>query len=327
MARCAEQDAQFRGDPGTVHRMLKLALRRIAALIPTLLIIVTVSFAIIRLAPGGPFDEEQGVSPAVRANLDRLYGLDQPLPVQYLRYLRALAHGDFGPSLRQRDFTVSELIGQGLPLSAALGLCAIALALITAIPAGIAAALWRGPAADLAIAAIAALGVALPSFVIGPLLALVFGVHLGWLPVAGWQAGSPRYLVLPVLTLALPLAAAISRLTRASLLEVLGTPFVRSARARGLGEGRVLWHHALRPALLPVASYLGPAIAFVVTGSLVVEAVFGLPGTGRYLVQGAIDRDYPLVMGMVIVYGALTLLLNLLADLACGWLDPGTRHE
>jgi len=307
--------------------MLKLALRRVAALIPTLLIIVTVSFAIIRLAPGGPFDEEQGVSPQVRANLERLYGLDQPLPVQYLRYLRGLAHGDFGPSLRQRDFTVSELIGRGLPLSAALGLCAIALALVTAIPAGIAAALWRGPVADLAVAGVGALGVALPSFVIGPLLALVFGVHLRWLPVAGWQAGSPRYLVLPVLTLALPLAAALSRLTRASLLEVLRTPFVRSARARGLGEARVVWHHALRPALLPVASYLGPAIAFVVTGSLVVEAVFGLPGTGRYLVQGAIDRDYPLVMGMVIVYGALTLLLNLFADLACGWLDPGTRHE
>jgi oligopeptide transport system permease protein len=307
--------------------MLKLALRRVAALIPTLLIIVTISFAIIRLAPGGPFAEEQGVSPEVRTNLERLYGLDQPLAVQYLRYLRALAHGDFGPSLRQRDFTVSELIARGLPLSAALGLCAIALALITAIPAGIAAALWRGPGADLAIAAVGALGVALPSFVIGPLLALVFGVHLRWLPVAGWQAGAPRYLVLPVLTLALPLAAALARLTRASLLEVLRTPFVRSARARGLGEARVLWHHALRPALLPVASYLGPAIAFVVTGSLVVEAVFGLPGTGRYLVQGAIDRDYPLVMGMVIVYGALTLLLNLLADLACGWLDPGTRHE
>src|SRR5262252_5498922 len=307
--------------------MLKLALRRVAALIPTLLIIVTVSFVIIRLAPGGPFDEEQGVSPEVRANLQRLYGLDQPLPVQYLRYLRALAHGDFGPSLRQRDFTVSELIARGLPLSAALGLCAIALALVTAIPAGIAAAQWRSPRADLAIAAIGALGVALPSFVIGPLLALVFGVHLRWLPVAGWQAGTPRYLVLPVLTLALPLAAALSRLTRASLLEVLRAPFVRSARARGLGEARVLWHHALRPALLPVASYLGPAIAFVVTGSLVVEAVFGLPGTGRYLVQGAIDRDYPLVMGMVIVYGALTLLLSRLADLAGGWLDPGTRHE
>jgi oligopeptide transport system permease protein len=306
--------------------MLKLALRRVAALIPTLLVIVTISFAVIRLAPGGPFDEEQGVSPAVRANVERLYGLDEPLPVQYLRYLRALAHGDFGPSLRQRDFTVSELIARGLPLSATLGLCAVALALITGIPAGIATAQWRGPGADLTLAAVGGLGVALPSFVIGPLLALVFGVHLRWLPVAGWQPGAPRYLLLPVLTLALPLAVALARLTRASLLEVLRTPFIRSARARGLGEARVLWHHALRPALLPVVSYLGPAIAFVITGSLVVEEVFGLPGTGRYLVQGAIDRDYPLVMGMVIVYGALTLLLNLLADLACGWLDPGTRH-
>jgi oligopeptide transport system permease protein len=307
--------------------MLKLALRRIAALIPTLLIIVTLSFAIIRLAPGGPFDEEQGVSPTVRANLERLYGLDAPLPIQYLRYLRALAHGDFGPSLRQRDFTVSELIARGLPLSATLGLAAIALALITGIPGGVAAAVWRSPRTDMTVAAIGALGVALPSFVIGPLLALIFGVHLRWLPVAGWQPQAPRYLVLPVVTLALPLAAAVARLTRASLLEVLRAPFVRSARARGLGEARVLWRHALRPALLPVASYLGPATAFVVTGSLVVEAVFGLPGTGRYLVQGAIDRDYPLVMGMVIVYGALTLLLNLLADLACGWLDPRTRHE
>jgi len=307
--------------------MLKLALRRIAVLIPTLLIIVTLAFAIIRLAPGGPFEEEQGASPAVRANIERLYGLDQPLAVQYLRYLRALAHGDFGPSLRERDFTVSELIQRGLPLSATLGLCAVVLALITGIPAGIAAAQWRGPGADLAIAAIGALGVALPGFVIGPLLALVFGVQLRWLPVAGWQPGAPRYLVLPVLTLALPLTVALARLTRASLLEVLRTPFVRSARARGLGEARVLWRHALRPALLPVVSYLGPAIAFVITGSLVVEAVFGLPGSGRYLVQGAIDRDYPLVMGMVIVYGALTLLLNLLADLACGWLDPATRHE
>ena len=307
--------------------MLKLALRRVAALIPTLLIIVTVSFAIIRLAPGGPFDEEQAVSPAVRANLERVYGLDRPLPAQYLSYLRALARGDFGPSLRERDFTVSELIARGLRLSATLGLCAIALALLSGIPAGIAAAVWHRPGADLAIATLGALGVALPSFVIGPLLALAFGIYLHWLPVAGWQPGAARYLVLPVVTLALPLAVALARLTRASLLEVLRAPFVLSARARGLGAARVLWHHALRPALLPVVSYLGPAVAYLVTGSLVVEVVFGLPGTGRYLVQGAIDRDYPLVMGMVIVYGALTLLLNLFADLACGWLDPGTRRE
>ena len=306
--------------------MLSYALRRIAGLIPTLLVIITVSFCVVRLAPGGPFEQEQTLPPAVRANLERLYGLDQPLTVQYAHYLRGLLHGDFGPSLRQRDFTVSELIAQGLPLSATLGLAAILLAVLSGIPAGIAAALWRNRGADYCITTLAALGLALPSFVTGPLFALVFGLYLRWLPVAGWQHGAPRYLVLPVLTLALPVAAYVARLTRASLLEVLSAHYVRSARARGLGGPRVLWRHALRPALMPVVSYLGPAVAFVMTGSLVIETVFGLPGTGRYLVEGAIDRDYPLVMGMIVVYGALTLFLNLIADLIYGWLDPGVRH-
>jgi oligopeptide transport system permease protein len=306
--------------------MLSYTLRRIAGVIPTLLVIITVSFCVVRLAPGGPFEQEQTLPPAVRANLERLYGLDQPLTVQYAHYLRGLLHGDFGPSLRQRDFTVSELIAQGLPLSATLGLAAILLAVLTGIPAGIAAAVWRNRGADYCITTLAAFGLALPSFVTGPLFALVFGLYLRWLPVAGWQHGAPRYLVLPVLTLALPVAAYVARLTRASLLEVLGAHYVRSARARGLGSARVLWRHALRPALMPVVSYLGPAVAFVMTGSLVVETVFGLPGTGRYLVEGAIDRDYPLVMGMIVVYGALTLFLNLIADLIYGWLDPGVRH-
>ena len=171
------------------------------------------------------------------------------------------------------------------------------------------------------------LGIALPAFVTGPLLALIFGVYLHWLPVAGWEEGAPRYLVLPAVTLALPVIAYVARLTRASVLEVFRANFIRTARARGLGALRILWSHALRPALLPVVSYLGPAAAFVVTGSLVVETVFGLPGTGRYLVQGAINRDYTLVMGMVIVYGTLVLLLNLVADLVYGWLDPRVRHE
>jgi oligopeptide transport system permease protein len=306
--------------------MLSYALRRIGGLIPTLLVIITVSFCVVRLAPGGPFAQEQALPPAVRANLERLYGLDQPLTVQYVHYLRGLLRGDFGPSLRQRDFTVSELIAQGLPLSATLGLAAILLAVLSGIPAGIAAALWRNRGADYCITTLAALGLALPSFVTGPLFALVFGLYLRWLPVAGWQHGAPRYLVLPVLTLALPVAAYVARLTRASLLEVLSAHYVRSARARGLGSARVLWRHALRPALMPVVSYLGPAVAFVMTGSLVIETVFGLPGTGRYLVEGAIDRDYPLVMGMIVVYGALTLFLNLIADLIYGWLDPGVRH-
>jgi oligopeptide transport system permease protein len=307
--------------------MLSYALRRIAVAVPTLLVIVTVSFALERLAPGGPFDQEQTLAPAVRANLDRVYGLDQPIVVQYGHYLAALARGDFGPSLSQRDFTVGELIGLGLPLSATLGLAAVLLAILTGIPAGIVAALARGRATDHALSALAALGVALPTFVTGPALALLFGLYLHWLPVAGWERGAPRYLVLPVVTLALPVAAYLARLTRASLLEVLRTNYVLSARARGLGTARVLWRHALRPALLPAVSYLGPAVAFMVTGSLVIETVFGLPGTGRYLVQGAIDRDYPLVLGMVMVYAALTLTLNLAADLIYGWLDPRVRHE
>jgi oligopeptide transport system permease protein len=201
------------------------------------------------------------------------------------------------------------------------------LALALGIPLGIAAAVWRQTSVDVGISSLVVLGIALPGFVIGPLLALVFGVYLQWLPVAGWEDGAPRYFILPAVTLALPVIAYIARLTRSSLLDVLRANFIRTARARGVGRWRIIWAHALRPALLPVVSYIGPATAFIVTGSLVVETVFGLPGTGRYLVQGAINRDYTLVMGMVIVYGTLVLLLNLTADLVYGWLDPRVRHE
>lgn len=307
--------------------MLRYALRRIAAGIPTLLIIISASFFILRLAPGGPFDQEQALSRDVRANLDKVYGLDQPIPVQYARYLRALSHGDFGPSYKQRDFTVTELIAQGLPVSATLGSSALLLALGFGIPLGLVAAVRRQTSVDVGITSLVVLGLALPGFVTGPALALLFGVYLQWLPAGGWEESAPRYFVLPAITLAVPLAAHVARLTRASALEVLRANFIRTAMARGLGWRRVLWSHALRPILLPVVSYIGPAAAFVVTGSLVVETVFGLPGTGRYLVQGAINRDYPLIMGMVIVYGTLVLLLNLITDLVYGWLDPRVRHE
>lgn len=302
-------------------------MRRLLGIVPTLFCIVSASFFIVRLAPGGPFDQEQALAPQIRANLDKLYGLDQPLGVQYLHYLNGLAHGEFGPSFKLRDFSVGELIAQGLPLSLTLGAAAILLAVLIGIPLGILAALRRNTAADYGITTLVVAGIALPSFVTGPLFALVFGLYLHWLPVAGWDEGAPSYLVLPVLTLALPVLAYVARITRGSLLEVLRTNYVRTARARGLGEMRVLWRHALRPALLPVVSYLGPATAYVVTGSLVVETVFGLPGTGRYLVQGALNRDYTLVMGMITVYGALTLGLNLIADIVYGWLDPTVRHE
>ncbi len=306
--------------------MVPYALRRIAAIVPTLFVIVTVSFFVVRLAPGGPFDQEQTLAPQVRANLDRVYGLDLPIALQYWKYLIHLVHGDFGPSFKQPDFSVAELISQGLPVSGSLGAAALAVAVLAGIPLGLAAALRRQTTVDYGIGGLVVLGIALPSFVTGPLLALLFGVYLRWLPVAGWEAGSVRYFLLPALTLALPMIATIARLTRTSLLDVFQANFIRAARARGLGPWRILCGHALRPALLPVVSYLGPAAAFVVTGSLVVETVFGLPGTGRYLVQGAINRDYTLVMGMVIVYGTLVLLLNLLADLAYAGLDPRVRH-
>ncbi len=307
--------------------MLAYTVRRFLGLLPALFVIVTVSFFLVRLAPGGPFDQERTLPPQIRANLDRVYGLDQPLALQYVHYLSRLAQGDLGPSFKLRDFSVSELIAAGLPVSALLGGCALLLALILGIPLGVGAALWHGRAADFGIAGFVALAVALPSFVTGPLLALIFGLYLHWLPVGGWEEGSPRYLILPVLTLGLPVAAYVARLTRGGLLEVLRSNPIRTARARGLGEARILLRHALRPALLPVVSYLGPAAAFVVTGSLVVETVFALPGTGRYLVQGAINRDYTLVMGMIILYGVLTLLLNFLADVLYGWLDPRVRYE
>jgi oligopeptide transport system permease protein len=304
--------------------MLAYTLRRIAGLVPTLLILVTLSFFIIRLAPGGPFDQEQALSPQVRANLDAAYGLDQPLLVQYGRYLAGLARGDLGPSLRFKDFRVAELIASGLPLSLTIGLAAATLAFLAGVPLGVYAARRRNRVTR-TLMNLSMLGVVLPGFVVGPLLALLFGIYWPIFRVGGYEPGEPSFLVLPIITLALPVAAYVARLTRDSMREVLQANFIRTAYAKGLPSRVVLWRHALRPALIPVVSYLGPAIAFVITGSLVVETVFGLPGSGRYLVQGAIDRDYTLVMGMILVYGAFTLICNLLADLAYGWLDPRAR--
>jgi oligopeptide transport system permease protein len=305
--------------------VISFALRRLAGLVPTLFVLVTLSFFIIRLAPGGPFDQEQALPPAIRANLDAAYGLDQPLPVQYGRYLAGLAHGDLGPSFRFKDFRVTELIATGLPLSLTIGLAAALLAFLVGVPLGAYAA-WRANSlVDHSLMGFAMIGVVLPGFVVGPVLALVFGIYWPVFRIAGYEPGEVSFLVLPVVTLALPVMAYVARLMRGSMHEVLQSNFVRTARAKGLSTRAILMRHALRPALIPVVSYLGPAVAFVVTGSLVVEAVFGLPGSGRFLVQGAIDRDYPLVMGMILVYGAFTLVCNLVADLLYCWLDPRVR--
>jgi oligopeptide transport system permease protein len=305
--------------------MLRYFLTRLAGAVPTLFIIVTLAFFLIRAAPGGPFDQEQALPPEIMANLQSAYGLDQPIWIQYGRYLKGLAHGDFGPSFKYKDFSVTELIGQGLPVTLELGAIAMMLAMALGVPIGTFAALHHNRAADYATMALAVAGVAVPSFVVLPFLGLLFGIHLHWLPVAGWEPGSVRDLVLPVAALTLPPLSVIARLARAEMLEVLRSHFIRTAVAKGLPLHTIVVRHALRPALLPVASYLGPAVASIMTGSLIVESIAGLPGIGRYMVQGALNRDYTLVMGMVIVYSALLIVMGLLVDLLYAWLDPRVR--
>ncbi len=305
--------------------MLRFVLTRVASAVPTLLVIITLAFALIHAAPGGPFDEEQAMPAPIRANLDAAYGLDQPLGVQYIRYLRGILHFDFGPSFKYRDFSVSDLIAQGLPVSATVGALALGLALLFGVLAGSAAAVRPGTWLDRAVMGISVAGLAVPTFVLLPLLTLVFGVRLHWLPVAGWDPGAVRFLILPVIALALPPLAVISRLTRSSMLEVLDQPFIRTARAKGLPAALIIWRHALPPALIPVTGYLAPATAAILTGSLVVESIAGLPGVGRYLVQGALNRDYTLVLGMVIVYSSLLIGAGLIFDVLHAVLDPRVR--
>src|SRR5882757_5276554 len=290
-------------------------IKRLAGAVPTLLIIVTAAFFLMHAAPGGPFDQEQALPPEILANLQSAYGLDLPIWDQYGRYISALAQGDFGPSFKYKDFSVTELIAQGFPVTLEIGTIALILALGVGIPAGVFAALRHNSPADYATMSLAVVGIAIPSFVVLPFLGLLFGIYLHWLPVAGWEPGSIRHLVLPVIALCLPPLSIIARMTRGSMLEVLRSHFIRTAFAKGLPLHTVILRHALRPALLPVAGFLAPAVASIMTGSLVVESIAGLPGIGRYLVQGALNRDYTLVMGMVIIYSALLIAMGLIVDL------------
>jgi oligopeptide transport system permease protein len=305
--------------------MLRYAVTRLLGIVPTLILVITVAFFVVRLAPGGPFDQEMTLPPEIRANLEAAYGLDQPMWVQYGRYLNGLLHGDFGPSFKYRDFTVTELIRRGLPVSLTIGFLALVLAIVAGVAAGCVAALRRNRWIDPLVMGVAVIGMILPVLVIAPVLQLLFGIELGWLPVAGWRNGAIDDLILPVVTLALPLMAYIARLTRGSMLEVLASNYIRTAQAKGLPWRRIVLRHALPPALLPVVSYLGPASAMVLTGSLVVERLFGLPGSGRYLIEGALNRDYTLVLGMTVVVATLTLTLNFVADIVYAWLDPRVR--
>jgi oligopeptide transport system permease protein len=310
--------------------MFGFVLRRIGVAIPTILVIITVAFFMMRVAPGGPFDLERPMPEETRQAILANYGLDQPLWRQYLDYMGDLAQGDLGPSLKLRDKRVSEIIAEGFPVSATIGVLSMGLAIFLGTLLGAFAALRQNTSGDFTIMTFAMVGISIPPFVMGPILALVFGLYLGLVPTGGLD---PRYgmtpdrLILPVITLALPQIAIIARLMRASMIEVIRSNYIRTARAKGLSASAVILRHAMRSAVLPLVSYLGPASAAVLSGSLVIERVFQLPGIGRNFVEAALNRDYTVVMGVVIIYAALIILLNLLADLLYGVLNPKVKYE
>ncbi|MCB1845404.1 MAG: ABC transporter permease subunit [Halioglobus sp.] len=306
---------------------IRFALFRLLAAIPTLLLVIAIAFLMVHAAPGGPFDEERRLPAAVEANIAAAYHLDETLPAQFWRYLSGLLRGDLGPSYRYREYGVSELIVAALPVSLALGGIAMLLALSLGISAGIAAALAHASYRDRVLSALAMSGISLPVFVIAPALMLLFAVYAGVLPASWSGGGSVSRFVLPVIALALPQIAYIMRLTRASMIEVLHSSFVRTARAQGLRTLTIVRRHALKPAMLPLLSYMGPAVAGILTGSVVVEQIFGIPGLGQLFIRAALNRDYTLILGSVIFYAALVIVLNLLVDMLYGFLDPRIRQR
>jgi oligopeptide transport system permease protein len=305
--------------------MLRFAVRRLLGLIPTLLIIVVVSFLVIRLAPGSPFASERGIPPEVLVDLKAKYGFDRPLHEQLVNYVWRLMRGDLGLSTKYPNRTVNDLIADGLPATLLLGVCALAWALFLGIGAGIIGAIRQNTGWDYGFMTLAMVGISLPTFVLGPVLVLIFGLTVYVLPPAGW--GDMRHVVLPALTLGTAYAAYIARLTRAGMLEVVRSDFVRTARAKGLPEHTIVLRHMLRGGLLPVVTYLGPATAHLLVGSVVVEKIFATPGIGPYFVDAAFNRDYFVVMGIVVLESSFLLVMNLLVDLAYGFMDPRIRYE
>ncbi|MDR3509998.1 MAG: ABC transporter permease subunit [Caulobacteraceae bacterium] len=303
--------------------MVRFLFRRLLVAIPTLLLVVTVAFFMMRAAPGNPFETSRKLPPAIEKNMMAKYGLDRPLGQQYLTYLADVARGDFGPSMKYQDKSVLQIVREGFPTSLTIGLSALILASALGMTLGVVAALRQNEPADYAVSAVAILGVCIPTFVTAPLLVLLFGLKLGWLPTGG--LAGPESLILPVTVLALPQVAVISRLTRAGMIEVLRSNYIRTARAKGLPEHEIVFRHALRAAILPLVSYLGPACAGLITGSLVIEKIFNLPGLGKNFVVSALQRDYTVVMGVVILYATLIIALNLLADVVYALLDPRVR--
>ena len=306
--------------------MWSYTLRRILATIPTMLAVISVCYFLLHATPGGPFDSERQVSAAVLANLQAKYHLDLPLWQQYLMYLQSLLQGDLGASFRYADWSVNDLVANALPVSAAIGGGSLVLSLIIGVGLGIVAALKQNSVADHLVMLIGNVGSAVPSFVIGPVLIIVFAILLKWLPAGGWNNFEPRFMILPMVLLTFINVSIIGRVMRGSLIEVMHSNYIRTARAKGLPTRVVILRHALKPALLPVVSLLGPLTISSITSALITETVFSLPGLGKLIVNGAGNRDYTLVLGLVVLVAVLTVTLNLLVDLAYAWLDPKIRY-
>ena len=306
--------------------MFKFILKRVLEALPTLFILITFSFFLMRLAPGSPFTSERAYPPEVMANIEAKYHLNEPLHKQYILYLKNLAQGDFGPSFKYKDQSVNDLIASAFPVSFKLGMTAFAFAVLIGIFAGSLAALNQNSRWDYLLMSFSMIGVVMPSFVFAPLLVLLFAITLGWLPAGGWNGGAALYMILPVASLTIGYVAGIARIMRGSMIEVLHSNFIRTAKAKGLSTARIILKHALRPALLPVITYLGPAFVGIITGSMVIESVFGLPGMGQLFVNGALNRDYSLVLSLTILVGTLTILFNAIVDILYAVLDPKIRY-
>ena len=307
--------------------MLSYLFKRLGIAIPTLLVLIVVSYVLMYAAPGGPFDTERALPPEVMANLERKYGLDQPLVVQIWRYLVSIVtHFDFGPSFRYTDQSVNDIIRQGFPVTLTYGGWSFLVAVLVGVSLGIAAAVYHNSWLDYLAVGVSIGAQVLPNFVMAPILTLVFTLWLGWLPGGGWQGGQWPYLVMPVIALSTSFMASIARITRSSMLEVLNADFIRTARAKGLSRRRVVFGHALKPTMLPVLSYLGPAFVGMITGSVVIDVFFATGGIGQFFVNSALNRDYPVIMGVTILAGALTVLFNLVVDLLYAWIDPRIRY-
>ncbi|MCG9678547.1 oligopeptide ABC transporter permease OppB [Vibrio sp. Isolate24] len=306
--------------------MLKFIAKRIFEAIPTMLVLITVSFFLMRFAPGNPFSSERPLPPEVMANIEAKYGLDKPVFEQYTTYLTNVIRGDFGPSFKYLDYSVNELISVALPVSAKVGFIAFIFTVIMGVSIGTIAALKQNTWVDYTIMSTAMLGVVMPSFVLAPALIYLFSLHWNIFPAGGWQDGSLKYLVLPVIGMSLLYVATFARITRGSMIETLNSNFIRTARAKGLSYRYIIIKHALKPALLPVVSYMGPAFVGIITGSVVIETIFGLPGIGKLFVNAAFNRDYSLVMGVTILIGFLFILFNAIVDILLAMIDPKIRY-